>query len=37
VAPDETPVARPQRAFFARRRKRSHPRDCDCAASHSST
>ena len=30
-------VARPQRAFPARRRKRSHPRDCDSAASHSST
>jgi hypothetical protein len=30
-------AARPQRAFPARRRKRSHPRGCDGAASHSST
>ena len=35
--PGETRVSRPERAFFARRRKRSHPRDCDRAASHSST
>jgi hypothetical protein len=35
--PPDARGRRPQRAFPARRRKRSHPRDCGSAALHSST